>query len=205
MGTNCYTKKIPPFVFITTPENKMNLLKGLFRGDGSVCQNKQGYITINYASSSRDLIEGIDFLLRNVGIVPSFKHRENCYFLNISEDKNVKKLLELFTKKFVTKVKKNIKSPAYRKVSDDLIALKVKRKELIDRPTKVYSMDVDNGYFLTSGGILTHNCFPKDIIALIGLYDKLGIDASLLKTVWEKNLKIRKVRDWEEIPFAKSK
>jgi len=47
-------------------------------------------------------------------------------------------------------------------------------------------------------------CFPKDIIALIGLYNKLGVDASLLKTVWEKNLKIRKIRDWEEIPFVKS-
>lgn len=47
-------------------------------------------------------------------------------------------------------------------------------------------------------------CFPKDIMALIGLYDKMGVDASLLKTVWEKNLKVRKVKDWEDIPFVKS-
>jgi len=47
-------------------------------------------------------------------------------------------------------------------------------------------------------------CLPKDIMAFISLYDKLGIDASLLKTVWEKNLRIRKVRDWENIPFVKS-
>lgn len=47
-------------------------------------------------------------------------------------------------------------------------------------------------------------CFPKDIIAFISLFDGLGVDASLLKTVWEKNLKIRKVKDWEDIPFVKS-
>lgn len=47
-------------------------------------------------------------------------------------------------------------------------------------------------------------CFPKDIVALIGLYNELGIDASLLKTVWKKNLKIRKIRDWEDIPGATS-
>lgn len=47
-------------------------------------------------------------------------------------------------------------------------------------------------------------CFPKDLIALLGVFEELDVDASLLRTVWEKNLKIRKVRDWEEIPFVKT-
>ncbi len=47
-------------------------------------------------------------------------------------------------------------------------------------------------------------CFPKDLVAFIGLFEDLGVDASLLKTVWDKNLKIRKVKDWEAIPFAQS-
>jgi UDPglucose 6-dehydrogenase len=48
-------------------------------------------------------------------------------------------------------------------------------------------------------------CFPKDMMALIGLADQLGVDTELLDTAWKKNLKIRKVKDWEEIPFAVSK
>lgn len=47
-------------------------------------------------------------------------------------------------------------------------------------------------------------CFPKDLIALMGVYKKLGVDVSLLDTVWSKNLRIRKVKDWEDIPFVKS-
>jgi UDPglucose 6-dehydrogenase len=47
-------------------------------------------------------------------------------------------------------------------------------------------------------------CFPKDLVAFIGIYKDLGIDASLLEKVWEKNLKIRKNRDWEDIPFVKT-
>lgn len=47
-------------------------------------------------------------------------------------------------------------------------------------------------------------CFPKDLVAFLGLFRELGIDATLLKAVWKKNLKIRKVRDWEKIPFVKS-
>ena len=47
-------------------------------------------------------------------------------------------------------------------------------------------------------------CFPKDLVALIGLFEEMNIDASLLKTVWEKNLQIRKIKDWEKIPFVKT-
>lgn len=48
-------------------------------------------------------------------------------------------------------------------------------------------------------------CFPKDMVALIGFAKDKNVDASLLKTVWKKNLKIRKVRDWEEIKGAVNK
>ena len=48
-------------------------------------------------------------------------------------------------------------------------------------------------------------CFPKDMMALIGLADQLGVETELLDTAWKKNLKIRKVKDWEEIPFAVTK
>ncbi len=47
-------------------------------------------------------------------------------------------------------------------------------------------------------------CFPKDLVSIIGEFKKSGVDASLLETMWEYNKKIRKVHDWEEIPFAVS-
>lgn len=48
-------------------------------------------------------------------------------------------------------------------------------------------------------------CFPKDLVAIMGEFKKIGVDTSLLKTMWEYNKKIRKVHDWIEIPFAVSK
>ncbi len=45
-------------------------------------------------------------------------------------------------------------------------------------------------------------CFPKDIVALIGRAKDLGVEPKLLETVWSINKKIRKVHDWQEIPFA---
>jgi UDPglucose 6-dehydrogenase len=45
-------------------------------------------------------------------------------------------------------------------------------------------------------------CFPKDMVGILGLAKKLKVDMSVLESVWKKNLKVRKHRDWEELPQA---
>lgn len=45
-------------------------------------------------------------------------------------------------------------------------------------------------------------CFPKDTIGILGLARELKVDMSVLQAVWDKNLKVRKNRDWEEMPQA---
>lgn len=48
-------------------------------------------------------------------------------------------------------------------------------------------------------------CFPKDLVAIMGEFKKMGVAVDFLQTMWEYNKKIRKVHDWEEIPYAVSK
>lgn len=50
-------------------------------------------------------------------------------------------------------------------------------------------------------------CFPKDVVGILGFAKKLKVDMSALEAIWKKNLKIRKNRDWEEMPqsFTKSR
>lgn len=45
-------------------------------------------------------------------------------------------------------------------------------------------------------------CFPKDTIGILGLAKQLRVDMSALQAIWDKNLKIRKNRDWESMPQA---
>jgi UDPglucose 6-dehydrogenase len=45
-------------------------------------------------------------------------------------------------------------------------------------------------------------CFPKDTIGILGIAKKLDVDMTVLEAVWKKNLKVRKNRDWEEMPQA---
>ncbi len=45
-------------------------------------------------------------------------------------------------------------------------------------------------------------CFPKDTIGILGLARGLKVDMSVLQAVWDKNLKVRKNKDWEDMPQA---
>lgn len=63
----------------------------------------------------------------------------------------------------------------------------------------------DSHFDITTQRGFGGKCFPKDMVALLGLAKDLDIDLSVLKAVWEKNLRIRKVRDWEDIPGAVAK
>jgi len=47
-------------------------------------------------------------------------------------------------------------------------------------------------------------CFPKDINAFINLFESLGVDPTIMRAAWEKNLEVRKEHDWEEIEGAVS-
>lgn len=45
-------------------------------------------------------------------------------------------------------------------------------------------------------------CFPKDIVALLSLGKNLNVDLSALEAIWDKNLRIRKDYDWNDIVGA---
>jgi len=45
-------------------------------------------------------------------------------------------------------------------------------------------------------------CFPKDMLGLLSFANQKNIDMSVLRSIWKKNLKIRKVRDWEHMDNA---
>lgn len=73
-------------------------------------------------------------------------------------------------------------------------------KKMVVADKRIHDSHLD----ITTSRGFGQKCLPKDLVAMIGRFDELGIDCSLLKAVWQKNLRIRKVRDWEEIPFVKS-
>jgi len=62
------------------------------------------------------------------------------------------------------------------------------------------------GYFqVTSQRGWGGKCFFKDCSALIGRAKELKVDVSFIEKMINENLRIRKIKDWEDIPWAVSK
>jgi len=51
-------------------------------------------------------------------------------------------------------------------------------------------------------GVISHNCFPKDLGAFIGKCNDMGVDAKILEEIFDYNSRIRTVKDWHEIAGA---
>ncbi|OGE39228.1 hypothetical protein A3F00_04025 [Candidatus Daviesbacteria bacterium RIFCSPHIGHO2_12_FULL_37_11] len=73
-------------------------------------------------------------------------------------------------------------------------------KSMVAADPRIYDSHLDITTQRGFGG----KCFPKDTIALLGLARELKVDLSLIGKMWELNKKVRKVHDWEEIPFVVS-
>lgn len=81
------------------------------------------------------------------------------------------------------------------------IALGIKYEEIKEMVVADHRIE-DTHLDVTTARGFGGKCFPKDMVALIGKAKELGVKPHLLEKVWEINKNIRKVHDWEEIPFA---
>ena len=220
-GKNSYDKQIPSFIFESNQNIKDNLLAGALRGDGSIerSSSKPGpYYNVNYATTSQILAEGIDLLFREKGMLSSIKKihtaktKVDAWSLNISELRSVQKVVNLFTERQKGKIsddyfakRRTILSPAYKRIGN-LAILPIKSIKNIYKRTEVVSLDTLNHLYITSWGILTHNCFPKDMNAFIAFGETLEKDAIKKKLLDKEHIKIlqgglavlKAVRDYNE-------
>ncbi len=205
-GINSYAMKIPDRFLLFPKELKLNLLMGILRGDGGVdysnlqrtyfkrgkkyCHNNNAAV-VNYFTSSDILFNQVLLLLQDLGFVPTLKKRKNL--LNIFGSEQLKMLKTVFlgekSKKIGTyfKNKKRVVSNKSFKLYKDFAAVKIKS---ISRSNadNVYSMEVrDTNTFVTSYGVLTHNCIPVDPIYLSWKARMYGFEARFIDLAAQVN------------------
>lgn len=71
-------------------------------------------------------------------------------------------------------------------------------KKMVVADHRIYDSHLDVTSVRGFGG----KCFPKDLLALRAFAKKKNADTTILDAVWKKNLSVRKIHDWEEIPFV---
>ena len=195
-GDRATAKAIPEFIFELPDKLQREVLKGLFRRDGSLTIKTNGDCAkISYGTTSKRLFEQILVLLQRQEIVPyvccqpstrsTIEGREYIgkpiWQLEINNYDNLKFFVGIFgveRDRILTEALNKYDGNKYSFpryfTSDRLAFVKIKDlevKTVVDTP--VYDVEVDNTHlFVTTSGIVTHNCIGVPTVAGEIYFDK---------------------------------
>ena len=198
LGRNSYDKAIPDVIWTRPEAEKWALLRGLWDGDGSWSLVDGGpSVVFEYGTVSKRLADGMLRLLGDCGVVASVRvgrtARSTCetYWLRVSgadhidacwwllPDEEYEAVLESTAQQT-----KRIAPTGYRRLSKNAAWVRVVGVDRRPYRGDVYSVHVPGTEkIVTSTGLVTGQCFPKDSRALVHIADEAGYDFDLLKGV----------------------
>src|SRR2546421_2385287 len=199
-GTRSEDKALPRLVFNVSPELRLELIRGAFSGDGAVTTVQDGQnLMLEYATVSKVLADGMALLLQTIGVIPSIRTRwmnkstQKAYILRVSGYEQIGALRNVFGNKHLTRIEsilanyqRHIQPHGYER-HGAFATLTVRQVEHEDVETTVYSMETSTGTLIAASGLISHNCFPKDVRALAHMADEAGLHPQMLHAVMDIN------------------
>jgi UDPglucose 6-dehydrogenase len=201
LGSNCYEQRLPDLIWAEPEAHKQALLSGLWRGDGSWSFISGGpSVVLEYGTVSRELADGMLRLLADLGVVARLKvgrtakSTVDTYWLVVSGADQVERCLDFVPEDHRSRIvasinrqQKRIAPTGYRR-RDNAAWARVAKLTRGTFSGYVYSLEVPpTGTFVTTAGLVSHNCFPKDSLALKQLAANSGYSFQLLNAVIEVN------------------
>jgi UDPglucose 6-dehydrogenase len=203
LGRNSYEQRLPNLIWEQPASRKWALLSGLWEGDGSWSLVNGGpSVTIDFGTVSDELADGVARLLGDLGIVSSWrrgrtaKSTKETHWLTISGADQLEQAIQLVPEaehprvvESLARQSKRIAPSGYRRFGASSIAwVRVTRTSTRSFRGPVYSLEVPGAQTVAaSGGLISHNCFPKDVSALKMLAGNTGYHFQLLNAVIEVN------------------
>lgn len=202
LGASCYDQRVPDIIWSRSEKEKRAFLGGLWHGDGSWSYVAGGpSVVLEYGTVSRELADGVLRLLGELDIVARLKvgrtakSKVDTYWLVVSGADQVERLLDLVSvddrvliENALARQAKRIAPTGYRREAGNAAWVRVTDVRQRSFVGRVYSLEVPaSGTFVTTGGLVVHNCFPKDSLALKQLAANSGYHFQLLNAVIEVN------------------
>ncbi|MCD6726348.1 MAG: nucleotide sugar dehydrogenase [Solirubrobacteraceae bacterium] len=202
LGRGSYEQRIPDLAWERPEGDRWAMLSGLFEGDGSWSLVGGGpSVTIELGTVSDELADGVLRMLGDLGIVASqrigraAKSTKDTHWLRISGADQVERAIALVPERdrpgvraSLVRQSKRIAPTGFRDGGDGTAWARVVAVERATLGGSVYSMEVPGAHsFVTTGGLITSNCFPKDVSALKQLAGNSGYHFQLLTAVIEVN------------------
>jgi UDPglucose 6-dehydrogenase len=203
MSADCYGHSIPDLAWDLPDAQRRALASGIWHGDGSWSRVNRGpSVVLEHGTASPVLADGMLRLLGDLGVVArqrvarTSKSTVDTHWLTVSGADQVERMLDLVkpedqgeVRASIDRQQKRIAPTGYRRFADDEAAY-VRVAQLRRRPYQgwVYSLEVPgNETFVTTAGLVVHNCFPKDVDALGFTGKQVGLDLKILAATNEVN------------------
>ncbi|MBI3088204.1 MAG: nucleotide sugar dehydrogenase [Candidatus Omnitrophica bacterium] len=206
-GIDSYTMQVPPRLLGLSQRHRAALLAGLLRGDGGVevSQGRRTYMkrgrrythwanhgSLNYYSVSPDLFHQTVLLLHGQGILPTFKRRANL--LTVFGERHLRRCAEWLDgekrQRLLTYLdgrRKPMSLKSFRN-HDTYASVKLDKLAVRNGRHTVYSAEVANTHtFVTSYGIVVHNCIPSDPMYLAWKARSHGFEPRFIELADETN------------------
>jgi UDPglucose 6-dehydrogenase len=201
LGSDCYSHRIPDLAWTEPAAHQRALLAGMWQGDGSWSLVNGGpSVVLEWGTASPRLADGVLRLLGQLGVVAALrvgrtaKSTVDNYWVTIAGADQVERLLDLVKPEdrrgvllSLGRQKKRIAPTGFRQGPSGTF-VRVVKTVLRNWRGFVYSLEVPGAEtFVTTGGLVVHNCFPKDVRALMTTARHLGLDFDLLRAVERVN------------------
>jgi len=210
-GTRSEDKALPRFALEASREMKLELLRGAFSGDGSLTplQNGQNAM-LEYATVSPALADGVCLLLQSLGIVASVRVRRmnkstrDAFIVRVNGKTQLETRRDVFGPFRRARIdaitggyKRTIAQRGFRWNSPDKPESAVVKVQSIvwdagERSGEVFSLESQTGTLVVGSGLVAHNCFPKDVQALVATGREFEAPQSLLEATEAINQRQKK-------------
>ena len=194
---------LPSILWSRSPQEQIAFLSGLWHAEGSWSSVRGGSrVILEYGTTSRRLADGIirmlaaHHVIARLKVGPAPRATRDTYWISIRDADQVEAMRELVSPAERPLVLASLARQSTRVACADTRelglpgAVAARVTSLARRPFHgmVYSLEVPEAHtFVTSFGLVVHNCFPKDVRALAHLGRRYGKDTSVLEAVERVN------------------
>jgi UDPglucose 6-dehydrogenase len=156
-------------------------------------------LMLEYGTVSKRLADGLVLLLQSVGVVPSMQVRwmtkstQPAYILRVSGYEQMRALADVLGVVRGAKIERvlagyqgHIRQHGFQR-EDGFALVKVREVQREKVCTDVYSLETTTGTVIVGPAIVCHNCFPKDVTALMFMSNKVGLPSQMMDAVHRIN------------------